>query len=786
MKVFVLGAGMSGLATAEHLIDCGFGNVEILELTEKVGGLGASFSWGDFENNDLGPHIWHTPNTAIANEWKKRFSNYLVEGKFWGKNVIGDAPGEYFDYPLSIKTLSQFDDETRKVIEKELENCSEEKLIKANNFNDYVEALVGPTLSKMFFKDYPEKLWGVKTEEMTANWAPKRINFTKTPREFHIDQWAAVGKYGSGGVMDLIYKSYLNKGGKISFNSKVTGIEFNGKTITAIQLNDKNLINIQPDDKIVSTIPFHVLANYLGIKNELEYRGAKLVYISVDAHQVIPGKPAFLYFPQKHIVFHRLSEQKKFSSFGWPKNRTTLVAEIAYSDGDDTFPEDNRIIDLVVDGLVEFKLISQGQILDTLCLSLPCVYPLLTHDKEIEFKKVLAKVQDFSQVYLIGTGGEFHYADLQILYAKAKDLAERIKEESHNPFGVTLPTENRRRTQDGFFPSKPFIIAEIGLNHGGNINVAKELILKAKSSGAKFIKFQTYKTESRISQVYRSNNYSEEVIDTENSLFKMFKNCEFTHNEWAEIFTYGKENDVSLFSAVFDADSLDLLESLNCPAYKIASMDVNNYPLIKKIAKTGKPVVLSTGMSTLGEIEKAISYLKSGGVPELIVLHCISSYPASSDSINLNAMKTLSTAFGFPVGFSDHTIGVEAAIVAISLGAVCVEKHFTLDKTLEGPDHIFSLIPSELEYLINMSKEVPLMLGNSANILTRQEVETSFKFKKSLHAAKKISKGEIFTEDNVCIKGPYGGIAPEHYEIVIGRKSLKDIENDYPIGWDSF
>jgi sialic acid synthase SpsE/UDP-galactopyranose mutase len=780
------------LATAEKLLELGITDVTIVEKDAEAGGLAKSFEWGGFANNDLGPHIWHTPNQSLAQEWVKRFGDLLVQGQFWGKNVVGEAPGKYIDYPLSYETLKNFDTETQAKIKNELESCTKESQIRAKNFEEYVLALVGPTLTSMFFKAYPEKLWGVSTREMTANWAPKRINFTQSTQEFHGGQWAGVGKYGSGAIVEFIAENIKKLGGTFQFSSYVSGLDVQGKLISSIELNNANRIKLLPEDRVVSTLPFNYFSELLGVSNTLTYRGALLIYVSVSKSQVIPEEAAFLYFAQPDVPFHRLSEQKKFCNFGWPIDKTTIVVEIAFNENESEKLNLVSLTKQTLDGLVRYGLLKKEDVLDTKCVKLPTVYPLMTASKEIEFKSIYSSLQDFNQVYFIGTGGEYHYADLQILYTKGRDLAVRIVEEKER----RQPTGNKERRQptrnnvsrvqnnSSFFPPEPFVIAEIGLNHGGSLELAKELMRAAKNSGVKYVKFQTYKSELRISQVYRSNNYFEEVVDTEENLFSMFKKYELTQDDWKEIFKYGSELELNVFSAVFDDESLELLENLNCPAYKIASMDVNNYPLIEKIARTRKPIILSTGMSTLGEIEKAVSIIEKYSPEEFIILHCISSYPANKDSLNLNAMLTLANAFGRPVGFSDHSIGTEVPIVAVSIGAVCVEKHFTLDHNLEGPDHIFSLNPIQMLYLVNTISEIPGMLGSSHRITTAQEVETSYKFKKSIHARRNILKGHKLTEADLIIKGPYGGIAPDFYGNVIGRSVKKNINQDYPITWE--
>jgi sialic acid synthase SpsE len=412
---------------------------------------------------------------------------------------------------------------------------------------------------------------------------------------------------------------------------------------------------------------------------------------------------------------------------------------------------------------------------------------MLTREKEIEFNNVLSKIRNFDQINVIGTGGEYHYADLQILYVKGRDLAKRIISEynSTNTFVSKKVVDNKEIpiVPAKYFPAKPFVIAEIGLNHGGNIEIAKKLLIEAKRVGVKFAKFQAYKTESRISAAYRANNYFEEVVGTEENLFQMFKKCELSFEDFRILFDFASEIRINMFSAVFDIESLKMLEDLKCPAYKIASMDVNNTPLLKEVAKTKKPIILSTGMSSLGEIEKAVNILSGSDSQELIILHCVSSYPASFDSLNLKSIHTLQSAFDHSVGFSDHSVGIIAPIVAVSIGATAIEKHFTLNKSMEGPDHIFSLEPKEMGELVEIIDNIPKILGSSFKKVFRQELDTAFKFKKSIHAKSFIRKGEYFSEVNLEIKGPGEGLSPELWDELIGRSSKSDILPDHPITW---
>lgn len=786
MRVFILGAGMSGLATSERLAELGVDAIEVVDKEMFPGGLAKSFAWGGFDYNDLGPHIWHTPSLSLANEWKSRFGNLLFESRFYGQNVIGESPGTYYDYPLSQEMLKQLPRQIYERVRIELLDVTKEEVIKAKSFDEYVEALVGPTLKNLFFKSYPEKLWGIPTSKMTSNWAPKRIRFTQHSEEFHGAQWAAVGKKGSGALVNQLYLSAVSKGVKFHFGFDVKRIEREGNLVKAIVGQDGRKLTIQPEDKIVSTIPFNFVAKQLGLNNALGYRGALLVYLALNKSMAIPGRASFLYFPQQEIPFHRLSEQKKFCGHGWEPNITTLTAEIAFNENEIEGLNVDKKIQQCVESVVEYGLCNESQIRDITTRIAPCVYPILTRENEVDFQNINAKLKDFTQLYCIGTSGEFHYADLQILYQKGRDLAQRLLEEKSIALSNLDPKKDvSRGTFFSYFQDqKPFVIAEIGLNHGGSFEIAKEMLASAKDSGVKYVKFQTYFAESRVSKAYRSNNYSEEVLDTEESLFTMFKRLEFTRDEWKQLFLFAKDLGLLMFTAVFDIKSLRMMEEINCPAYKIASMDLNNYQLIEAISLTNKPVVMSTGMSSLGEIERSLQILRTQNISELIILHCVSSYPANANSLNLSAMGMLSQTFGVPVGFSDHSIGLEVPLVALSIGAVCVEKHFTLNNQAEGPDHIFSLEPAAMKELIRLSEEVPAMLGRPNQLRSPQERETAFRFKKSIHANHRLEVGSILTHSDISIKGPYGGISPEHLNIVIGRKVTKTIEEDFPITWD--
>lgn len=791
-KIYVIGAGMSGLVVALRLQERGI-QTQIIEKLDVVGGLGRSFKWGFFENLDLGPHIYHTPDKQLEKIWLKKYGDLLHEGEFWGQNVKGEKFDQFYNYPLSYECLNQLPDDAKQQILNELNHLDKDKRARAKSYSDYIKELVGSTLMKMFFVQYPQKLWGISIEKMTANWAPKRVAFRKKDEHFYSGQWSAVGKFGSGKILERMAESFVTLGGTLSVGMEVIGVENDGQCITKIITKSQKYIEVHPQDIVVSTIPLNLAARYMGVGNNLKYRGLKLIFVEVKKPCVIQGKVQFLYYDHPDIVFHRVSEQKKFCSIDFPADRTVLTIEIAYTEGDtlDSLGEE-KLVRRAIEDLSKVGLIAVSEAVTGKVISLPYVYPMLTIESEVEFVRVRSQLSSFLNLYLAGIGGDFHYADLQILYQKSYDLAERlatgvvkknselIKRKSRMYFHQEIALGNHVITQH----SPAFIIAEIGLNHNGNLSLAFELIDQAKEAGCSAVKFQSFEASNRVSAKVKENRYAEETLDIEEPIYRMFKRLQLSFDDHKKLFSYAKDKDIEIFSTPFDVESVELLESMGCHFYKIASMDLVNLPLIKRVAETKKPIIISTGMSTLGQIEDALGVIGDVGNRDVILLHCVSSYPADPADMNLNVMKTLATTFHVPVGFSDHSIGITASTVALAMNVKVIERHFTIDRFMEGPDHIFSSTPNEMAELVRLSKLVPIMQGSGEKFILESEVETINKFKKCLYAKKDIKKGDVLTEDAITIKGPAGGIFPKYLNVVLGKTAQKDVDEDHPIDWD--
>ena len=326
-----------------------------------------------------------------------------------------------------------------------------------------------------------------------------------------------------------------------------------------------------------------------------------------------------------------------------------------------------------------------------------------------------------------------------------------------------------------------FIIAEAGVNHNGSAELAKKLIDAAKDAGADAVKFQTFRAEKVVTQKAEKAEYQKTA--KEESQYEMIKKLELTEYNFKELADYAKGNGVIFLSSPFDKESVDLLDELNVPAYKIASGEITNFPLLRYIAKKEKPIILSTGIATLGEVEEALNVIRSEGVEDVILLHCVSNYPARIEDVNLRAMETLKQAFKLAVGFSDHTLGITASIAAVALGACVIEKHFTLDRNLPGPDHKASLEPDELKEMVKTIRDVEKTLGDGIKQPIINEEEIKKIARRSVIAKIDISEGTVITEDMLDVKRPGTGIEPKYFDFIVGMRAKKDIKKSDIVTW---
>ena len=331
--------------------------------------------------------------------------------------------------------------------------------------------------------------------------------------------------------------------------------------------------------------------------------------------------------------------------------------------------------------------------------------------------------------------------------------------------------------------NKVFIIAEAGVNHNGSVEVAKKLIDEAVIAGADAVKFQTFKAENLVTKNAKQAKYQVRNLSEETSQFEMLKKLELDYAEYRELMEYCKKRHIMFLSSPFDIESIEFLDNLGIEVFKIPSGEIENVPYLEKVARTGKKIILSTGMSDLSDIEFALSTLRNNGNNEIIVLHCNTDYPTDMNDVNLKAMKTIKEAFKVDVGYSDHTEGIEVSIAAVAMGAKVIEKHFTLDKTMEGPDHLASLNPAELRMMIKSIRNIEKALGDGIKYPTTVEKENKKIVRKSIVASVDIKCGEVFTEKNLTVKRPANGINPKMWHAIIGMVSKKDYRKDDLIQW---
>ena len=323
-----------------------------------------------------------------------------------------------------------------------------------------------------------------------------------------------------------------------------------------------------------------------------------------------------------------------------------------------------------------------------------------------------------------------------------------------------------------------FIIAEAGVNHNGSLELAKKLVDAAKEVGADCVKFQTFISNNIVSKSAEKAEYQKQHTGVAESQQDMLKKLELSFEDFVELNQYCKSKNIEFMSTAFDFESIDFLDSLEMRIWKIPSGEITNLPYLIKIAKLNKPIILSTGMSTMEDIENAIKVLKENGALEMTVLHCTTEYPTPFGDVNLRAMNTIKEVFNVNVGYSDHTKGIEVPIAAVSLGATVIEKHFTLDREMEGPDHKASLEPNELKSMIDSIRNIELALGNGLKQPVESEKKNMAIVRKSIFAKQRIKKGEILTEDNLTVKRPGFGISPMKWFEVIGTKAIKDFYED--------
>ena len=736
----------------------------------------------------MGPHIYHTPDDDIKNYLLTEFKGLFHERDHWAKNFKN---GKFYDYPISREFINSLPVETKDKINNELAKVNPDELSKANNYYEYTKALAGETLQELFFTKYPQKLWGIPTKDLDANWAPKRVQITEERRAFYQDQWSAVGNEGSGSILRSLESKVLALGGVINLEEKIEQVQLSeNNNITKIVTGLRE-INLMPKDIVINTTSCTNFSKFLGFETNLKYRGVILVMLELSTAKVLPEGVDFIYVDDEDVYFNRVSDQNSFIKD--PSSDSTIMCcEITYSLNDkyDKMPEDELFND-VKEQFIGLGLCGSEQIIDNKIIKLPEVYPMYIKGYQAALAETREKFDKILNLYTLGSLAEFIYADLQILFSKAIDLAQIISDKTFkinaidktNPrldFNKIVKIDNKNVGSG----HKAFLIAEIGLNHNGSMSMAKKLVDAAISAGADAVKLQSYKTKYRVAKHGKTSRYVEKVLGTEETDFEMLKKYELTKEQTKELFDYAKGRTI-IFSAPFDLESADELAELGVDCYKIASFDLVNLPLIRKVAATQKTMIISTGMSYLSEVQDALMEVAKCGNPNVILMQCTSSYPCPPETMNIKAIDTMKQAFnGLPVGISDHVIGDMVSLAAVARGANIIEKHFTLDKKMEGPDHILSMLPEEFSEMRERLNIVEKSLGDGIKQPSSSEVASIIRFRKTMYAKNDIEKGAIIGESDIIYTAPAYGIYAKYEDIVFGKTANQNIPKDTPITWD--
>lgn len=786
-KIKIIGAGPTGLITALNIVNKSEFEVELFDAQDTVGGLAASVNI-DGMICDWGPHIFHSAHKDITEFWLKNFGDLLIKKDFFYKNY---KDGIYYNYPISWESINKFPKNIKKKVEKEIKNLKPENLMRARNFKECVIELVGPTLQKIFFEKYTEKLWGLPPEKMSPNWAPKRIELRKKHKAFWSGQFSACGKYGAGAIMDRMAKTIQEKGGKIHTKHRLKKINIVNNKIT--NLHFENGKDYKSDDSIiVSTIPLNNLCKTMKLPCDLMFNSVRLMYMVFSKDRIFPKNTHSIYFAHSSFDFHRASEQKQYSDTTFPKGKSIIVFEISYTQRKHLGTmSDKELSKRILKQFCSLGFVKKEDFLSAQSVKMPNVNPVMKIGYEKELSKINSKISKIDNLHLAGGSAEFIYGDIQTMVARGNDMADLLIS-NHYAINKNLKKSLQFKFNENVeiyghkigLNHPTMVIAEIGINHRGNLEAAKKLVLEAKKSGCEIAKIQTYKGKDRVSNTSKEAKYADKTLGMEETTSEMFSRFELSLDDHKKLMEYSESIKMPLMSTPFDEKSADQLYNLGVKAFKIASFDLVNLPFIKYVASKKLPIILSTGMANMNEIEEAVEAVAKVQNENLIILHCVSAYPADITDVNMSVIRTLRNNFKIPIGYSDHTIGPLASQMAFTLQADMVEKHFTLDNNLEGPDHIHSSNPLEMKNIIQMRNDIVVGLGDGIKRPAPIEYEQINLQRKSIFAKKNIKKNEILNLNNIIIKGPGHGLLPRYLPIILGKKVTKSIKSDTPITWD--
>jgi sialic acid synthase SpsE/protoporphyrinogen oxidase len=797
LNAYILGAGPAGLAAAYFLSSRGC-KVTVIEKDRVVGGLSKSYTIKKDDKTyicDTGPHIFHSPDQQIVGIWKDLFGSQLIEGEFFSANVKGEEFDELHPYPVSTEGLLEVLGEavTRR-IQAEIVAADGGAVAGALTYEAYVHQKYGPTLAGMFFTEYPKKVWGIPTSEMLAEWAPKRLEIREEIGPFYSGQYAAVGASGTGAIFETLASKVIAAGGSVRLAERVLGLSVENNQITKIRTTEES-IAVRSGDCVISTLPLSVLGRFLGVSAQLDFRGITTATIAIRGGSLLPKEYHWLYFGSPRVRFNRVTASSKMAPLVAPKSESLASIEFCYSAGD-SFSElsDSDIwsiveADLEVAGLSKDKLISPIHIGRE-----PYVYPVKSLQYQKKLVRLVSTVERIAGLFSIGAGGEFDYADNQIIFRKAKDLVDDLLlEETSNlikPWCSDTEKPEENSTRSKVFPEvwlkpekneAPFLIAEIGLNHNGSVDLAIQLVEAAKTAGADAAKFQIFRAANRVNREIRDALYSEKADGEGENIFELLKSCELTPDEFRRLRGIGDQLDMPIFFSAFDKESVRLAHDISPELLKISSMDLTNSEVIDAARDQFDRIVMSTGMSSATEIRQSLARLNQKQSKQVALLHCVSSYPLDPSDANLESIHWLVKNYGYQVGYSDHCLGWYACIAATCLGATIIEKHFTLDKRLKGPDHLHSITPEEFKEMAKAVRETSQMLECRGPNVSNIQFREMRRQKRGVYFRHDAQAGDVFQRENALITAPCLGLTTFEVEGYFGKRLVVDVKKGQPV-----
>ena len=773
MKAIVLGAGPSGMSLAWFLSKKNW-DIILFEKRSIVGGLGSSRELIINSKNiflDSGPHIFHTNDSEMIDIWRNNFPDIFNEQVLYSANCKGNLLDQFHDYPISKEGLLK-----NNIVFSNLNQSINQPFL-YSNYRDYMKAKVGNEIEKEYFRKYPQKLWGIETDKMRADWAPKRIEIRDKIEPFFINQWVATSKYGSGYVYEKMKESVIKNNGLINLNTKIENLIIENSRVKEINTNKGN-IEIDRNTIVISCLPTAIMGRLLNFDLECNYRGVVIISAIHNTNQ-LPNDYGWIYFDDNQILFTRITNYSKLS----PKASGGLNIFMYEIPFDSNKKVDKEILkNNFYKSLKKVSWLNETfeQIIDINIEKF--VYPIREFGYEKNISKIHAKADELDNLIRSGTSAEFEYGDVQICFRKSLDLSNYLKKHAkviRNQFSknqLQILDLNNTKTKEN---RKVKFIAEIGLNHNGNIDFAKKLIDMAAKANCDYAKLQLYNSEIRANKLTRDAFYKEDSDGEGENLYEIFKRCELSFEDMQSLYRYSLKAGIKLFFSAFDRDSVIKAYKINPLILKISSMDLTNFEVCDEARNLFPKIIMSTGMSTIEDIEKSSSFLKEKIGNNLTLLHCVSSYPMDINSAALGTIPFLKK-YTNNVGYSDHSLEIYTSLLAISYGASIVEKHITLDKKLSGPDHIHSLDSKELKELVSL-------LHNFANFnkvrngLIGVENKEYLRQKKGYYYNKDLYAGVKIRFEDLVLMPPC--IGDDTFEIskIIGKKLLNSKRKLEPV-----